>query len=145
MPGFAHAGAGVDVAAAAAPVYRHTADGTVALVAAASGGIRDGAAATATRAGVNELRLDAFGVLDSADLACIAAAIAEAAAHADIVLACHRNHILEEGGRQTPQWQRLFARQCIDAGASLYVGHGAPRLQGIELYRRRPIFTISAI
>lgn len=28
----------------------------------------------------------------------------------------------------------------IDAGASLYVSHGAPRLHGIEIYRGRPIF-----
>jgi poly-gamma-glutamate synthesis protein (capsule biosynthesis protein) len=66
--------------------------------------------------------------------------IFEAKAQADVVLAYHHNHLLEEGGRQTPLWQRLFARLCIDAGASLYVSHGAPRLLGIELYRGRPIF-----
>jgi poly-gamma-glutamate synthesis protein (capsule biosynthesis protein) len=138
--GFAHAGSGIDLAAAGAPAYRRTENGTVGLVAMASGAIRDGAAATATRPGVNELRRDAEGVLGTADLSRILGAIAEAAAQANVVLACHHNHILEEGGRQTPQWQRLFARQCIDAGASLYVGHGAPRLQGIELYCERPIF-----
>ncbi len=67
--GFAHAGSGGDLAAAAAPALRRTANGTVALVAAASGAIRDGAAATATRAGVNELRLAAEGVLDAVDVA----------------------------------------------------------------------------
>jgi poly-gamma-glutamate capsule biosynthesis protein CapA/YwtB (metallophosphatase superfamily) len=138
--GFTHAGAGADLAAAGAPAYRQTANGTVGLVATASGAIRDGAAAAATRAGVNELRRDPKGVLDAADVARILAAIAEAAAHADIVLAYQHNHILEEGGRRAPQWQCDFARRCIDVGASLYVSHGAPRLQGIELYCGRPIF-----
>jgi poly-gamma-glutamate capsule biosynthesis protein CapA/YwtB (metallophosphatase superfamily) len=92
------------------------------------------------RAGVNQLRRDAQGLLDAADLARILAAIDEAAGHAEIVLAYHHNHILEDGGRRPPQWQCDFARRCIEAGASLYVSHGAPRLQGIELYRGRPIF-----
>lgn len=130
----------VDLAVAAAPASRRTANGTVALVAAASGAIRDGAVATATRAGINELRRDAEGVPDSEDVARVLGAIVEAKAQADVVLACHHNHILEAGGRQTPQWQRAFARRCIDAGASIYVSHGAPRLQAIELYRGRPIF-----
>jgi len=133
-------GAGPNFAAAAAPAYRRTAQGTIAVVATASGAIRDGAAATATPAGVNELRRGVEGVLDAENIARALAAIAEADAQADIVLAYHHNHILEEGGRQTPEWQCVFARQCIDAGASLYVSHGAPRLHGIELYRGRPIF-----
>ena len=138
--GFAHAGAGINVASAAAPAYRCTENGTVALVAMASGSIREGAAATATRAGVNELRLGWDGAPDLADLARIDNAIAVSAARAEIVLAYHHNHILEDGGRHTPHWQRDFARHCIDAGASLYVSHGAPRLHGIEIYRGRPIF-----
>ena len=138
--GFAHAGAGVDLTAAAAPAYHSTAGCTIALVAAASGSIRDGAAASATRAGVNELRCDAQGSLDKRDLARILGAITAAAARAEVVLAYHHNHVLEAGGQRTPEWQRGFARRCIDAGASLYVGHGAPRLHGIELYRGRPIF-----
>ena len=136
--GFCHAGAGNDLAAAAAAAYRKTANGTVALVAIASGSIREGAAATDIRAGVNELRLT--GDAAAADLARITAAISEAATRAEIVLAYHHNHILEEGGRHTPHWQRDFARHCIDAGASLYVSHGAPRPHGIEIYRGRPIF-----
>jgi poly-gamma-glutamate synthesis protein (capsule biosynthesis protein) len=138
--GFCHAGAGNDLAAAAAAAYRKTANGTVALVAMASGSIREGAAATDTRAGVNELRLDPGGSPGAVDLARITAAIAAAAMRAEIVLAYHHNHILEDGGRHTPHWQRDFARRCIDAGASLYVSHGAPRLHGIEIYRGRPIF-----
>jgi poly-gamma-glutamate capsule biosynthesis protein CapA/YwtB (metallophosphatase superfamily) len=138
--GFSHAGSGADLPAAAAAIYRRTENGTVGLVAAASGAVRDGAAATATRAGVNELRRYAGGVLDPTDVARILEAIAEAARHVEIVLAYHHNHILEDGGRRTPDWQREFAHCCIDAGASIFVSHGAPRLHGIEIYRGRPIF-----
>jgi poly-gamma-glutamate capsule biosynthesis protein CapA/YwtB (metallophosphatase superfamily) len=92
-----------------------------------------GAAATATRAGVNGLRREKGGILNADDLARICNAISEAKAQADVVLAYHHNHLLEQGGRQTPLWQRLFARQCIDAGASLYVSLGAPRLQATPL------------
>lgn len=138
--GFSHAGSGADLNAAAAPTYRRTANGTVGLVAAASGAIRDGAAAKVTRPGVNELRRDAEGVLDPTDVARILEAIAKSARHAEIVLAYHHNHILEDGGRRPPDWQREFAHFCIDAGASIYVSHGAPRLHGIEIYRGRPIF-----
>ena len=73
-------------------------------------------------------------------LARVLGAVAKAAERADVVLVCHHNHILEEGGRRTPSWLRGFARRCVDEGASLYVGHGAPRLHGIEFYRGRPIF-----
>lgn len=137
--GFTHAGAGAGLTAAAAPAFRRTANGTVGLVAAASGRIRDGAAATAVRAGVNEIGCTA-GVLDAQDLARTLAAIADAAGQADVVIAYHHNHVLDAGGRETPAWQRAFARQCIDAGASLFVSHGAPRLRGIEIYCDRPIF-----
>ena len=32
-------------------------------------------------------------------------------------------------------WKRKLAHKCIDAGANIYVGHGDPRLQGIEIYQ----------
>jgi poly-gamma-glutamate capsule biosynthesis protein CapA/YwtB (metallophosphatase superfamily) len=155
---FAQAGCGVDMTAAAAPAYRRTANGTLGLVAAASGAIRDGAAATTTRPGVNELRGRGDGGLDAGDVARFLAGIGEAAGHAEIVIAYHHNHIFEDkpppipspvggggsgrgrAGWCPPQWQQHFARRCIDAGASLYVSHGAPRLHGIEIYRGRPIF-----
>ena len=40
---------------------------------------------------------------------------------------------------QVPGWARRFARACIEAGASAYVSHGVPLLQGIELHQGRPI------
>jgi poly-gamma-glutamate capsule biosynthesis protein CapA/YwtB (metallophosphatase superfamily) len=138
-----HAGTGVDLAAASAPVYCQTAKGMVALVAAASGAIREGGAATASRPGVNELRVDTdrepAGV-NSEDAGRMLAAIRAAAGRAQVVLAYHHNHVLVDKGRRVPAWQQQLAHQCIDAGATLFVSHGAPWLLGIEVYRQRPIF-----
>jgi len=67
------------------------------------------------------------------------AAIAEAAKAADIVIAYHHNHYWEKDMAATPAWQRALARQCIDAGATVFASHGAPLLQGIEVYRGRPL------
>lgn len=33
-----------------------------------------------------------------------------------------------------------FARQCIDAGADVFIGHGPHVLRGIEIYKGKPIF-----
>jgi len=137
--GLGHAGTGADLASAAAPAYSRTAGGTVALVAAASGAIREGGAATPSRAGVNELRVDADSP-NADDFARVLGAIHEAASRADVVIAYHHNHVLTDKGHRVPPWQQDFAHRCIDAGATLFVSHGAPWLLGIELYRRRPIF-----
>lgn len=141
--GLVHAGSGADLDTAAAPAFRATANGAVALVASASGAIREGGAATAARGGVNELRVTGDGeaaVLDAADAARMIDAVRAVAAKADVVIAYHHNHALSNKGRSVPAWQREFAHRCIDAGAGLFVSHGAPWLLGIELYRRRPIF-----
>ncbi|HXP04929.1 MAG TPA: CapA family protein [Stellaceae bacterium] len=139
--GIAHAGTGVELAAAAAPCSCRTGNGTIALVAAASGAIRDGGAATAARAGVNELRVDAAAAtINGDDVARMLTAIRDAAAHAELVIAYHHNHVLTDKGHSVPRWQQDFAHHCLDAGATLFVSHGAPWLLGIELYRRRPIF-----
>ena len=53
-----HAGIGNTVEEAVAPGYLHTPKGTVALVAMASGLTAEGGSATATRPGVNELRVE---------------------------------------------------------------------------------------
>lgn len=138
--GLAFAGTGTDLPSAAAPAVVMTPRGRVALVAFASGAIRDGAAATAQRPGVNELRREASGELNSEDLARVLDAVSRAARQADVVLACHHNHLWEPDNAVTPPWQKALARQLIDAGAGVFVSHGAPLLQGLELYRGRPIF-----
>ncbi|WP_367882548.1 CapA family protein [Rhizobium sp. WYJ-E13] len=41
---------------------------------------------------------------------------------------------------QVPDWVSSVAKRCIDAGTAMFVSHGAPVLQPLEIYRRRPIF-----
>jgi len=40
---------------------------------------------------------------------------------------------------ETPEYVRSFARDCIDAGADLFVGTGPHVLRGMEMYRGRPM------
>jgi poly-gamma-glutamate synthesis protein (capsule biosynthesis protein) len=135
-----YAGSGADLAAASAPGYRKSAAGAVALVAMATGKIRDGGAATPQRAGVNEIRQESPGVLNEEDVGRFLASIAQARKQADLVIAYNHNHYWEAQIADIPPWQKQLARRCIDAGASIFVSHGAPILQGIEVYRGRPIF-----
>ena len=138
---FVRAGTGADLATASAPAILTTPRGKVALVAFASGKIADGGAATADRAGVNEVRLDeATGEIAAADAARVFAALRAAAKSADVVIAYQHDHYWEKDNRVTPEWKKRFARACLDAGATIFVSHGAPLLHGIELHRGRPIF-----
>jgi len=134
------AGTGADLARAAAPAWRATPAGTVGLVAFATGKIREGGAATADRPGVNELRRDAAGQPVEDDAQRILQAVAAARRRASVVIVYHHNHDWEPDMTQTPAWQRAFARRCVDAGAAVFVGHGAPVLQGVEVHRGAPLF-----
>lgn len=149
--GIAHAGTGNTLQEAAAPAYMKTPKGTVALVAIASGLVADGAAATPTRPGVNELRV-VDGKPHAQDVDRILSSIREARSKADFVIVYQHNHVfgdvpfgtmmLEElPERLGPaDWLKAWTHSEIDAGADLIVMHGAPIVHGLELYRGRPIF-----
>ena len=162
-----HAGTGNNLAEAAAPAYLHTAKGTIALIASASGLIVPGGSATAERPGVNELRVEAGGKENEAtsDLPGAAAntpnpedsqrileGIRDARGHADLVIVYQHNHvfanhsfgtIFTEGmpERLAPNdWLRKWTHAEVDAGADIIVMHGAPLLHGVEVYHGKPIF-----
>ena len=132
-------GSGADLTRAAAPAILETPAGKVAAIGFATGKIRPGGAAALDHPGVNELRRDATGEPLAEDEARILAAIRQAAAASDAVIACHHNHDWEPDNSQVPGWQQAFARRCIDAGAHVFVGHGSPLLQGMAAYRGRPL------
>jgi len=161
-----HAGTGRTMAEAAAPAYLKTANGTVALVASASGLIAAGARAAAHH-GVNELRVDAGNRPNNAtddlpgapantpnaeDARRILQSIRDARQRADIVIVYQHNHVFGERAFSTiftegmPErlapnpWLVKWTHAEIDAGADIVVMHGAPLLHGIEIYRGRPIF-----
>lgn len=139
--GLRAAGLGIDDAAARAPVFRAgRRNGIVALVAAASGMIRLGGAASPDRPGVNEIRRELSGALNGRDVRRTLDAITAARKEADIVIAYLHNHYWEPVISVTPEWQRRLAREMVDAGASVFVAHGTPLLQGVELHSGAPIF-----
>ena len=162
-----HAGTGENIAEAAAPAYLRTSKGTVALIASASGLIAPGARATAERAGVNELRVQAgdrengatedlpgapANTPNTEDARRILQSIRDARQRADVVIVYQHNHvfgnrsfstIFTEGlpERLAPNpWLTQWTHDEIDAGADIVVMHGAPLLHGVEIYHGRPIF-----
>jgi len=163
----AHAGTGNNLQEASAPGYLRTPKGTVALVAMASGLIADGGSATATRPGVNELRIEAGGKLNESttllppepgnqpnteDRQRILQSIREARKNADLVIVYEHNHVFynrpfqailneELPERLAPaDWLKKWTHEEIDAGADIIVMHGAPLVHGVEIYHKRPIF-----
>jgi len=67
--------------------------------------------------------------------------IKEAKRQADWVLVAHHAHWNESTNHQvTAGFLKDFARKCLNSGADAYIGHGAHLLQGIEIYKRKPIF-----
>jgi poly-gamma-glutamate synthesis protein (capsule biosynthesis protein) len=163
----AHAGIGVNSEEATTPGYLKTPKGTVALVAMASGLIAEGGSATATRPGVNELRIEAGGKPNEStselppqpgnepnpeDKQRILQSIRDAHQHADLVVVYEHNHVFlnrpfgalfneELPERLAPaDWLKKWTHEEVDAGADIIVMHGAPLLHGVEIYKGRPIF-----
>jgi len=146
----AHAGTGNTLAEAAAPGYLHTPKGTVALVAMASGLVEEGGSATATKPGVNELRVEG-GKPNEEDAKRILQSIRDARKQADLVIVYEHNHVFDKPFRTImleelperlapPDWLKKWTHAEVDAGADIIVMHGAPLLHGVEIYHGRPIF-----
>jgi poly-gamma-glutamate synthesis protein (capsule biosynthesis protein) len=162
----AHAGIGNNLEEASAPGYLHTPKGTIGLVSIASGLIAEGGSATATRPGVNELRVEAGGKPNESttllppepgnepnpeDKQRILQSIREARQHADLVVVYEHNHVFlnrpfsalfeeELPERLAPaDWMKRWTHDEIDAGADIIVMHGSPVLHGVEIYHNRLI------
>ena len=129
--GIAHAGAGPDAAAAAAPAFL------------AAGGFRIGIAAFAdhpeewaagpSAPGINFIPI----ATDAAVLSRVEAALAAARQNADFVIfTIHWGPNMR--GRPTSEF-RHFARAVLSAGADLFWGHSAHLVQGIEFFNEKPI------
>jgi poly-gamma-glutamate synthesis protein (capsule biosynthesis protein) len=78
--------------------------------------------------------------VDAADMTRNLAAITSAAEGGHLVIAYLHHHHWASDWYQVPDWVESVAKKCIDAGAAMFVSHGAPVLQPVEIYRRRPIF-----
>lgn len=79
--------------------------------------------------------------LHEADLERNLRSIRDARRQADLVLVAHHaavndGHRSEDPAKMVPP----LAKQCIDAGADAFIGHGWHMQLGIEMYKDRPIF-----
>jgi len=194
--GLTHAGAGKNLAEAAAPAYLDTANGRVALISLSSTFVPGTAAGKQRkdvrgRPGLNPLRVDEKYVLPREDFEKLKAihsrlgfvrgvgkeevtflgrrfvlgdkheiirtankedternivAIKDARRAADYVLVSFHHHndsifIENPDLFHVPEdYVQDFSRECIDAGADVIIGHGPHILQGIEMYKGKPIF-----
>jgi poly-gamma-glutamate capsule biosynthesis protein CapA/YwtB (metallophosphatase superfamily) len=140
----AHAGTGNTLDQAAEPAYLRTPKGTVALLAMASGLVR--ASATSSRPGENELRVEPGNKPNEEDARRILQSIRDAARRADLVIVYQHNHVYDKPFATIfaeelpdrlvpPDWIKNWAHAEIDAGANVVVMHGAPVVQGVEIYR----------
>ncbi len=78
--------------------------------------------------------------IDPSDLDRQLGAIRDAAAKTDYLFVYVHHHHWENNWEDTPDWMVEFAHKTIEAGASGFISHGIPLLQGIEIYKSRPIF-----
>lgn len=136
--GFAVAGTGGDDDLAAAPAQLKTATGQLALISMATGKLSAEAIATPKQAGINSLTVE-DGFIDRECAHRNIRAIQAAADTGAAVIVTHDNRLRDANIEATPDWQRRWAHDCIEAGASIYVAYGTPVLQGIEIYRGSPI------
>jgi poly-gamma-glutamate capsule biosynthesis protein CapA/YwtB (metallophosphatase superfamily) len=80
---------------------------------------------------------------DARDLAEIVRWIKDARRQADLVVASLHGHEGQDGEGNCPSiadFRIEAAHAFIDAGADVFVGHGPHMLQGVEIYRGKPIF-----
>jgi poly-gamma-glutamate synthesis protein (capsule biosynthesis protein) len=78
-------------------------------------------------------------VPDPADRARLLDAVAEAAAGGGLPAVSVHYHDWEPDWAVPPPWLRELARDCVDTGAAVVVGHGPPVTAGLEVYRGRLI------
>lgn len=78
--------------------------------------------------------------INDGDLAVNLQAISDAGREGYLVIAYLHHHHWATDWLEVPEWVRSVAKKCVDAGAAAFVSHGAPVLQGMEIYRKRPIF-----
>jgi poly-gamma-glutamate synthesis protein (capsule biosynthesis protein) len=129
--GIAHAGAGATLAEAAQPAMLEAGGVRVAVVAFADHPM--GWAAGAEQPGCNYTPVS----LAPDDFAPVERAIRSARSSADLVVFCiHWGPNMRVRPRER---FREFARAVIEAGADVFWGHSAHVVQGVEVFRGRPI------
>ena len=109
--------------------------------------------ATATEAGVAKVASRDGVTIDPADLERVRADISKLRPLVDIVVVSHHNRdgstAVQFGAvrgtsagndrTKSEEYQRQFAQAAFDSGADLVFGHGTHTVQGVELYKGKPV------
>ncbi|NNL48674.1 MAG: CapA family protein [Acidimicrobiia bacterium] len=66
--------------------------------------------------------------------------VRNAASLSDFVVATSHTHEPSNHSMVPPDWLVRFAREAVDEGAALFVGHGPHQLRGVEIHNGRPVF-----
>lgn len=77
---------------------------------------------------------------NSRDLAEILRNVRQGKQLADFLIVSNHSHEPGNWSQEPPDYAQSIAHRLIDAGADAYVVHGHHQLQGIEIYKGRPIF-----
>lgn len=79
-------------------------------------------------------------VPDARDVQAVVQMVRDAKRQADWVGVSQHHHVTDGADRDRPSKAvEAFAHTCLDAGADIYIGTGAHRIQGIEVYDGKPI------
>lgn len=76
--------------------------------------------------------------VDDTDLAKHEDAVRRAAADCDLVVVYLHNHHWPADWMRPPEWMREVAARLLRAGGDVFISHGAPVLQGLELIDGKP-------
>lgn len=152
--GIAHVGAGRNIEAAHVPAIVERKGVKVGFLQYTARWYRDAdAIATATEPGVARLSSRDGVTIDDGDLARIKADIAALRSKVDIVIVSHHNRdgstpvqfdgkpgtAASKERTRNEAYQQTFAHLALDAGADLVFGHGTHTVQGVEVYKGKPI------
>lgn len=78
--------------------------------------------------------------IDQSDMERNLREITSAANEGYLVVAYLHHHHWASDWYKVPDWVGSVAHSCIDAGAAMFLSHGAPVLQPLEIYNGQPIF-----
>lgn len=152
--GIAHTGAGANIDAAHEPAIVERKGVKIGFLQYTARWYQDDEQlATATEPGVAKIASRDGVTIDQGDLDRVRADIRRLRSKVDIVVVSHHNR---DGATATQfpnsarsparrdnhvseEYQKLFARVALDTGADLVYGHGTHTVQGVEVYKGRPI------
>jgi poly-gamma-glutamate capsule biosynthesis protein CapA/YwtB (metallophosphatase superfamily) len=156
--GIAHTGGGVNIEAAHEPAIVERKGVKIGFLQYTARWYQDDEQlATATEPGVAKIASRDGVTIDQADLDRVRADIRKLRSKVDIVVVSHHNRdgatatqfgaggsggsggAVRRDNHVSEEYQKLFARAALDTGADLVYGHGTHTVQGVEVYKGKPI------